>query len=151
MHSQSYWNNYFNSDRYFNSGCDVKLILKFNLNHYWNNYFKSDRYFNSGCNKAIVFSFFSCWIHGQKYILKNIYHCLRSLAHCKIHLLWWHGVLQFMIILPEICSQHCLYINDMETLSANEIRFLFTAHSNINVSSMARRTLGMLHSALNSS
>ena len=47
-----YWNNYFNSGRYFISGCDVKLSLTFILNHYWNNYFNSGRYFNSGCNNA---------------------------------------------------------------------------------------------------
>ena len=50
-----YWNNYFNSGRYFNSGCDVKLCLKFILNLYWNNYFNSGRYFNSGCNNAHVY------------------------------------------------------------------------------------------------
>ena len=50
MHSHAYWINYFNSGHYFNSGCDVKLSLKFTLNHYWNNYFNSGRYFNSGCN-----------------------------------------------------------------------------------------------------
>ena len=55
MHSQPYWNNYFNSGRYFNSGWDVKLSLKFILNHYWNNYFNSGRYFNSGCNMAVYF------------------------------------------------------------------------------------------------
>ena len=56
-----YWNNYFNSGRYFNSGCDVKLSLKFILNHYWNNYFSSGRYFNSGCNTRIRIS----QTHGQ--------------------------------------------------------------------------------------
>ena len=40
--------------RYFISGCDVKLSLKFILNHYWNNYFNSGRYFNSGCNTATI-------------------------------------------------------------------------------------------------
>ena len=45
-----YWNIYFNSGRYFISGCDVKLSLKCIINHYWNNYFNSGRYFNSGCN-----------------------------------------------------------------------------------------------------
>ena len=55
-----YWNNYFNSGRYFISGCDVKLSLKFTLNHYWNNYFNSDRYFNSGCNKASSDNWVSC-------------------------------------------------------------------------------------------
>ena len=52
MNSQPYWNTYFNSGRYFNSGCDVKLSLKFILNPYWNNYFNTGRYFNSGCNSA---------------------------------------------------------------------------------------------------
>ena len=42
-----YWNNYFNSGRYFSSGCYVKLSLKFILNLYWNYYFKSGHYFNS--------------------------------------------------------------------------------------------------------
>ena len=49
-----YWNNYFNSGRYFNRGCDVKLSLKFILNHYWHNYFNNGRYFKSGCNKACI-------------------------------------------------------------------------------------------------
>ena len=57
MHSQPYWNNYFNSGRYFNSGCDVKLSLKFILNHYWNNYFNSGRYFNSGCDVMLSLKF----------------------------------------------------------------------------------------------
>ena len=52
-----YWNNYFNSGRYFNSGCDVKLSLKFILNHYWNNYFNRGRYFNISCNNALQDSY----------------------------------------------------------------------------------------------
>ena len=36
-------NNYFNSGRYFNSDCDVKLSLKFILNHYWNSQEIKDR------------------------------------------------------------------------------------------------------------
>ena len=48
-----YWNNDHYWNNYFNSGCDVKLSLKFILNHYWNNYFNSGRNFNSGCNNAV--------------------------------------------------------------------------------------------------
>ena len=54
MHFQPFWNNYFNRGRYFNSGCDVKLSLKFILNHFWNNNFNSGRYFNSGCNISVL-------------------------------------------------------------------------------------------------
>ena len=61
MHSQPYWNNYFNSGRYFKSGCDVKLSLKFILNHYWNNYFNSGRYFNGGCNKGCFLPNLHSW------------------------------------------------------------------------------------------
>ena len=61
-----YWNNYFNSGRYFNSGCDVKLSLKFILNHYWNNYFNSGRYFNSGCNTANAVTVFIANPRGVK-------------------------------------------------------------------------------------
>ena len=57
IHSQPYWNNYFNSGRYFNSGCEVKLSLKFILNHYWNNYFNTGRYFNSGCDVKLSLKF----------------------------------------------------------------------------------------------
>ena len=56
-----YWNNYFNSGRYFKSGCDVKLSLKFILNHYWNNYFNSGRYFNGGCNKGCFLPNLHSW------------------------------------------------------------------------------------------
>ena len=52
-----YWNNYYNSGRYFNSGCDVKLSLKFILNPYWNNYLNSGRYFNSGCDVKLSLKF----------------------------------------------------------------------------------------------
>ena len=63
MHSQPYWNNYFNSGRFFISGCDVMFSLKCILNHYWNNYFNSGRYFNSGCNKAFIFGILNTiWI-----------------------------------------------------------------------------------------
>ena len=57
-----YWNNYFNSVRYFNSGCDVNLSLKFILNHYWNNYFNSGRYFISGCDVKLSLNLFSTTI-----------------------------------------------------------------------------------------
>ena len=74
-----YWNNYFNSGRYFNSGYNVMFSLKFILNHYWNNYFNSGRYFNSGCNKPIMgskYKFFFVWMLSDTRVTVEACRCL---------------------------------------------------------------------------
>ena len=81
---------------YFNSGCNVKLNLKFILNHYWNNYFNSGRYFNSGCNNALNDEWLlssntyrlSCW-HPENNLLQTDWRKQGSYIVSKLCFIVW--------------------------------------------------------------